>query len=284
MRRSRRPRTGGAALPRPDKYELYEAAVQGVEYDLDFVGRTYRTHRGRPFTLLREDFCGTAALACAWARRGRAHRAWAVDLDPEPLAWCRARRLPWLRAAAERVTLVRGDVRRPGTPKVDVVVAFNFSYWVFHARADLVGYFRSVRRALRPGGMFFVNAFGGHESMRTLTERSRIPAGTAADGEPVPAFTYEWQQAAFNPLDHRLRCHMHFRLGDGRWMRRAFTYDWRLWTVPEVRDAMLDAGFRATHVYVEDWDEERQRPGYAFRRRTRMENMECWLAYVAALA
>jgi hypothetical protein len=216
-------------------------------------------------------------------RRGRDHRAWGVDLDPEPLAWCRAKRLPWLRRAAGRVALVRRDVRASRTPPADVVVAFNFSYWVFHTRDELVGYFRSVRRTLRRNGMFFVNLFGGFESQRTLVERSRIPAGTSADGAPHPAFTYVWEQAAFNPLDHRLLCHMHFRLGDGRWMRRAFTYDWRLWTVTEVRDAMAEAGFRASHVYVEDWDEQRQRPGYAFRRRTRMKNMECWLAYVAAL-
>jgi SAM-dependent methyltransferase len=255
-----------------------------VEYDLDFVARAYRTLRRRDFTRLREDFCGTAALACAWVRRGPDHLAWGVDRDREPLAWCRAKRLPWLRRGAERVTLENRDVRARRATKVDVVVAFNFSYWVFHERRDLVGYFRSVRRSLRPHGMLFVNAFGGAESMRTLTERSRIAAGNGPDGEPHPAFTYEWEQARFNPIDHRILCHIHFRLANGTRLRRAFTYDWRVWSVPEIRDAMRDAGFRASHVYVEDWDEERDRPGYAYRRRVRIPPQDCWLAYVAALA
>ena len=37
------------------------------------------------------------------------------------------------------------ETLRARTPPVDFVCAMNFSYWVFHRRADLVGYFRSVR-------------------------------------------------------------------------------------------------------------------------------------------
>ena len=29
----------------------------------------------------------------------------------------------------------------------------------------------------------------------------------------------------------------------------AFVYRWRLWSVPELRDAMIEAGFSATDVY-----------------------------------
>src|SRR5438105_11527743 len=93
-----------------DRYALYEAAVQGVDQDLDLFERVYRGLRGRPFRRLREDFCGTAQLACAWALRDPGHRAWAVDLDPEPLAWARRVHLPVMRAAARRVTLIRRDV------------------------------------------------------------------------------------------------------------------------------------------------------------------------------
>ena len=62
--------------PFPDRHALYEAAVQGVEYDLDFFQRVHRALNGRAFTRFREDFCGTAAMACAWRRPGaRAARA-----------------------------------------------------------------------------------------------------------------------------------------------------------------------------------------------------------------
>src|SRR2546423_6308758 len=64
-----------------DRHVLYEAAVQDIEFDLSFFQRVYRQLRGRPLRLLREDFCGTARLACEWVRRRPSRRAWAVDLS-----------------------------------------------------------------------------------------------------------------------------------------------------------------------------------------------------------
>jgi len=118
-----RTRTSGArpsVRPR-DPFALYEVAVQGVDWDLDFLERVWRyRHPGHAPKLFREDFCGTAALSAAWAARGRDRRAWGVDLDARPLEWARRHRLPWLRDAAGRVKLVRGDVRHARRPQVDV--------------------------------------------------------------------------------------------------------------------------------------------------------------------
>jgi len=73
-------------------------------------------------------------------------------------------------------------------------------------------------------------------------------------------------------------CYIHFRLRDGARIERAFTYDWRLWTLPEVRDALEEAGFRDSVAYVEGWDEKRDRPDEVFRPRKRFPNQESWLA------
>lgn len=195
------------------------------------------------------------------------------------LAWARARRMPRLGEAARRVRLLSRDVRRAG-PRVDAVVALNFSYWVLRKREGLLRYFRAARRSLRPGGVLVLNAFGGTEAMGTLTERRRLPASRSAEGEAVPPFTYVWEQSSFNPVDHDLRCAIHFELSPRRVLRRAFTYHWRLWTLPEIREVLAEAGFRDAAVYVEDWDERRNRPGDVYRRRVRFENQEGWLAYV----
>jgi SAM-dependent methyltransferase len=181
------------------------------------------------------------------------------------------------------VTLEQRDVRAVRGPRVDVACAMNFSYWVFHDRRDLVRYFRGVHRSLRPRGMFVCNAFGGTGALQRLVERTRIPAGTTASGDPRPPFTYVWEQERFNPIDHDLQCSIHFELRDGRRMHRAFRYDWRLWTLPELRDALEEAGFRAVHVYIEGWDEKRNRPDEHFRLRTRFDNQEGWLACAVAL-
>ncbi len=266
-----------------DRHDLYEAAVQGVEYDLDLFLRMYRNHRGGRFTTLREDFCGTAALACAWVRRGPDRRAWGVDLDREVLDWAATHRIARMRGAARRVTLLRGDVRTPRRPRVDVVCAMNFSYWVFKQRRELVRYFRAVHASLAPRGMFVCNAFGGTGALQPLVERTRIPAGSTIDGEPRPGFTYVWEQERFNPIDHDLQCSIHFELRDGRRIRRAFHYDWRLWTLPELTDALTEAGFRGVHFYVEGWDEQRDQPDDTFRLRRRFDNQEGWLACAVAL-
>ncbi len=269
--------------PIPDRHVLYEASVQGVEYDLDFFARVYRRVRGGRFTRFREDFCGTAALSCAWAARAPEHRAWGVDLDRVTLEWSRAHHLARMREAGRRVTLVRADARRARVPRVDVVCAMNFSYWVFHQRPALVEYFRAARRGLAPGGLLFANAFGGSDAMGPLTETRRIAASRGPDGERVPGFTYVWEQVSFNPIDHRLVCHIHFRLRDGRAIERAYTYDWRMWTLPEVRDAMLEAGFAEVQVYVEGWDERRHAPDEVYRQRARFEQQSGWLAVVVGV-
>src|SRR5262249_30823899 len=143
-----------------DRHLLYTPAVQNVEDDLDYFVRIYRGLHGHMPRLLREDFCGTAALACAWARRGPRQRGWGVGLHRATLDWARRRRLPYLGAAARRVTLIEADVRRVARPRVDLVAALNFSYWVFRQRAELGDYFRSVRRSLRRGGVLVLDAFG----------------------------------------------------------------------------------------------------------------------------
>ncbi|HEV2106170.1 MAG TPA: class I SAM-dependent methyltransferase [Candidatus Eisenbacteria bacterium] len=267
-------------MSRPDRHALYEAAVQGPDWDLDFLERAWRRrHPGRSPRTFREDFCSTAALATAWARRGPERRAWAVDHDPAPLAWARAHRLPFARAAAARVTLVRADVRRHRRPRVDVACALNFSWWVFRRRADLLAYLRAARAGLRPGGVLVLNAFGGTRAERPLVERTRKPAGNAPDGTPLPAFTYVWEQATFDAVDRRLVAHMHFELRDGRRLRRAFTYDWRMWTLPELRDAALEAGFRGFAAWSEGWSASRRTHDGRLQPRRRLDNDDTWIAY-----
>ena len=41
--------------------------------------------------ILREDFCGTFAICCEWAKSGATFEAHGVDLDPEPLQYGKER-------------------------------------------------------------------------------------------------------------------------------------------------------------------------------------------------
>ncbi len=261
-------RRGPLTARTADKYELYERAVYEPEADFDFMQSVYRRARGKSALLLREDFAGTSKLSALWARRLPAGRAYAVDLDPEPLAWGRKRHIEPLGLAARRVRQMRADVLRVRTPRVDVVTAYNFSYWTFRERRTMLAYFRRVHRTLRPDGAFFLDLMGGPGMQEEIEEKRR-----------ERGFTYVWEQEPLEAITQRLRCHIHFRFPDGTALRRAFSYDWRLWSVTELRDLLHEAGFARADVYWEDADARGRGTG-VFRRRERAENETAWISYL----
>lgn len=263
--------------PVPDRHVLYQKAVQSPDAELDFVDRVFRRLRGRVAARLREDFCGTAYTSCEWVRRRPTNTAVGVDLHGPTLQWGKRHNLSTLpKEARRRITLLRRNVLDPGPSalRMDAILAMNFSWWVFQDRATLLSYFRSVRRALVRDGIFFLDIYGGWESVREQQDRRQI-------GGRRRGFTYIWDQASFDPITHSARCHIHFRLPSGRTLRRAFTYDWRLWTLPEARDVLADAGFARTTVYWEGDDGKGGGNG-VFRPATRAECCPAWIAYIVA--
>lgn len=254
-----------------DRHELYEAAVQCPEADVIFFDRVYREWNGSLPRTLREDFCGTAAICAAWVRRRENNTAIGVDLHAPTLAVGQRRHIAPLGDDAARVSLLCQDVRAARAPKVDVIGALNFSYMVFRGRSELVDYFRGVRASLARHGVFVLDIFGGWDAQALKTETRRRSG-----------FTYVWDQAAFDPITHHTRFHIHFRFPDGSEMRRAFTYDWRLWTIPEVQEALAEAGFGRSTVYWEGTDQRTGRGNGVFRRTARTASCPGWIAYVAA--
>ncbi|MGR8918353.1 MAG: class I SAM-dependent methyltransferase [Gammaproteobacteria bacterium] len=256
-----------------DRHELYETAVQCVEAEIDFVDEEFRRLRGRHARYLREDFCGTANTSCEWVRRRAGNYATGVDIDAEVLEWGRAHHVAALDEDQRgRVALVEDDVMRASTPLQDVVLAMNFSYWFMTERATLRRYFQRVRDALVDDGVFFLDCFGGYDAFRVLKEKTRHKG-----------FTYVWDQAAYNPVNGRMKCHIHFHFPDGSKLKRAFSYEWRLWTLPEIREILDEAGFSGTTVYWQGWDEETDEGSGEF---TPVESADAdagWIAYISAL-
>jgi SAM-dependent methyltransferase len=266
------------------RHYLYTSAVQSVEADLKFFRKVYRKHRGKTFRHMREDFCGTAVLAHEFVRRNKENEAWGVDLDQETLDWGTEHYTPRLGDGADRLHLMCKNVLDVVDPKVDVVNALNFSYSVFKDRESLGGYFKKVRESLRDDGVFFIDAWGGSDTMQRDREHRKVDPEEAFDGTDVPGFVYTWEQESFNPVDHQIVCHIHFRTKKGKRMRKAFTYDWRLWMLPELQELMLEAGFASTEVYVEGWDDKEDEPDGIFRKKKRFDNSGGWVAYVVGIA
>jgi hypothetical protein len=256
-----------------DLYDLYEAAVQDPEGDVALLQRMYRTYYDREPHLLREDFCGTAALCCAWVKADAENRAWGIDIDPRPLSWARVKSFPKLGPElSPRVTLLEGDVREVKHEAVDVTVGFNFSYFIFQERADLLAYFRRAYESLSSRGLFVVDLYGGADSQRTMTET-----------RDHTDFDYVWDQDRFDPINNRAVNYIHFEFSDGSRIERAFHYDWRLWSIPEVRDALHDVGFSRTETYWERTDRKSNEGTGVYYRAKRAPDDPAWVAYVAAL-
>ena len=164
-------------------------------------------------------------------------------------------------------------VSASGHELVDVTCAFNFSYFLFETREQLRRYFEKALATLVDDGMLLLDAYGGAESMITSEERRK-----------VGGVTYVWDQHKFDPIQHRVTNYIHFEFKDGSRMRRAFRYEWRLWTLPELQEIMREAGFASTEVYLDGWDDERDEADGIYRRRTHFENQSGWIAYVVGYA
>ncbi len=65
-------------------------------------------------------------------------------------------------------------------------------------------------------------------------------------------------------------------------MRKAFRYEWRLWTLPEIQEILLEAGFREVVVYWEGTDEETEEGDGEWSASTVGEACEGWVAYLVA--
>jgi hypothetical protein len=284
-------RKGPSLAARADKYDCYQRAVQCVESEIDFVDETFRTLRGRKAVRLREDFCGTGNTSCEWVRRRPGNVAIGLDLDPVPLEWGRKYLLSRLKPAQlKRIDLRESDVLAAhpdmrGT--LDIVLAMNFSFWTFHDRPTMLAYFKRVREDLTADGVFFLDFYGGSDAIREIRERRKVPrAGSVYDSEPsmvgfTSPFTYIWQQESYNPITGDLLCHIHFAFPDGSKINKAFTYEWRLWTLREIRDLLTDAGFSKTTVYWEGDDKEGGGNG-EFTATEKGEACASWVCYLSA--
>ena len=255
-----------------DKYDLYQKAVQSPEEDVVFVAKTYRKLKKRKPISLREDFCGTFRLCCEWVKLHKEHRAFGVDIDPEPIGYGNKHHfLDLKKQQQQRVQIENRSVLAKGLPRSDIVLAQNFSYYLFKERKGLKEYFQNVYKHLHSNGLFILDAFGGPECEQINEESVRHKG-----------FTYYWAQKNFNPVSRSIHCAIHFKKSGDKKRKDVFTYDWRLWTLPEIKDILEEVGFCNVHFYWEETGEDGEGNGVFKLVSTRNipEPCESWVAYI----
>jgi hypothetical protein len=225
----------------PTAQDLYELCVQSPAHVVSLL----RAIHGEEPLRLGEDFAGSGAVSRAWVAQSAEHRAWCVDRDAGALARC---------AGADRIETRVGDVMDEPS-SVDAIWVGNFSIGYLHDRAGLMAYLRHVRWRLASGGVFVCDTYGG-ETAYTIGEVHRfhpLPAELAPDGKGGWRVRYTWEQREANPLTGMVTNALHFRIERAGMIDAeridAFIYHWRLWSIPELRGAMLEAGFASTDAY-----------------------------------
>jgi len=264
-----------------DKYALYQASVQEPSHEVDFFTKVYKKLFKKAPKVLQEDFCGTFAVCCEWAKK-RGRVAYGVDLDPEPLAWGREHNLSQLTVKQqENVHLSEADVRQEWETKADVLAAQNFSFWYFKTRDEVREYFEYALSNLADQGVMVMDMMGGsdcyieeHEDVRTYSSKGMkgIKGG----------FKYTWEQHRYDPITHDCDFYISFDFKDGSSLHRVFHYHWRFWTIAEVRELLEEAGFSEVQVWWEGEDEDGEGSGeYAPAKSAGSD--PSWIAYIIAV-
>ncbi len=252
-----------------DKYWYYRHSVQSPDLDVRFIRNCYRSLKKKEACIFREDFCSTFALSCEWVKLGRLCRSIAVDIDDRPLKYGKEHSLRQLSFdQQERLSVIHGDVLSCRTTKADIISALNFSYFVFKKRDDLKKYFLNCYKSLNKNGLLVLDCFGGSQCFEANEEQ--VDHGT---------FTYYWDQKSFDPISHHAVFHIHYKRRGEKKRKKVFTYDWRFWVIPEIKDLLKEAGFRKIHVYWEGTDKNGEGNG-CFKRREKGEDCESWVAYI----
>jgi hypothetical protein len=127
-----------------------------------------------------------------------------------------------------------------------------------------------VRKSLNKEGIFFIDIFGGPESQKLVTDTKKLKD-----------LTYFWECQKFNPLTHECTFAIHFKDSKGK-HENAFTYHWRMWMMPELKEILEEAGFSKTLTYWEGDDGKGGGNG-VFVPSTEGENCDAWVSYIAAV-
>uniref|UniRef100_A0A1D1XDR3 Uncharacterized protein n=1 Tax=Anthurium amnicola TaxID=1678845 RepID=A0A1D1XDR3_9ARAE len=165
----------------------------------------------------------------------------------------------------------------------DVVCAFNYSCCCLHRRADLVLYFKHVLGVLsKGGGIFIMDLYGGSSSECKLKLQRRFSG-----------FTYIWEQQEFDIVNRTTRISLHFHMGKKQILRHAFSYHWRLWSLPEIKDCLEEAGFQSVHFWIREMPDTRESMNskefdagsdVKYEEASSFPQRDAWNAYIVGVA
>jgi hypothetical protein len=260
-----------------DRHALYLVSVQDPLSEVERISKLYSELFHKDALSLREDFAGTFALSCCWVQSDEKRSAIAIELDRSILDY--GEKNYWVNLEDDqkkRLCFYHKNSISTSAP-VDICVAFNFSYCLLHQRSELVEYFKKVYESLNREGILILDAFGGSES-----EVENVEQRVIDNSDYLAPFTFEFVLERFNPVNRMANYYINFHYHDGVSLERAFEYHFRMWSLPELSDALREAGFSDVKIFWEQCDSEGLGNGeFLFTREE--ENTIHWNAYVVGI-
>jgi hypothetical protein len=218
-----------------NKYELYGLFFQQPEEDVRFINELYTVHNNSHPKTLREDYSGAAANSLTWIRQSPEHSAIAVDIDPEPLEFCKSCLDAW---SSSQIKLSDTSVLAGPRTSTDIIFSGNCSLFESKTRKQLLEYLRLCLQRLNQGGLFLTDIYCGPDALSLGRDHLEIDGMSAT-----------WEQSEVDQLTSIALSHVHFHLPENKIINRAFTYHHRIWTPVEIVEAIIEAGFSTVEIY-----------------------------------
>ena len=251
--------------------------------DIPHFNDIYKGISGHLPMTLREDFCGTFFLASEWVRQSDDHRALAIDLDPEPLDHgINFHKASLSDEEQKRLQVFQQDARKSLSDKADITYVGNFSIFEFHDRSFVLEYFKTTLEGLNDDGILILDTVGGSGFAGDKYKDHRRYKHEQGSRKGKVWFHYYWEHSYFNPITQNARFAIHFKTKDGMY-KDVFTYDWRLWSIPELRDCMIEAGFKDMRVFWHEEGNDDEESAYSYEQVSEADHDETWLAYLVGV-
>lgn len=245
--------------------------------DIERISKIYKELFSKEALSLREDFSGTFALSCCWVQSDSKRSAIAIDNDKPTLDYGKKNYLAGMSQEEQKRLKVQLSNAIIKTDPVDIVAVFNFSYCLIHERERLLDYLKNIHDSLNENGMMILDLFGGSES-----ETPEVQERDIDNNDQILPFTFEFERKSFNPISRISNYAIHFKYQDGTEIMDAFTYEFRMWSITEIRDLFKEAGFSKSMVYWEDFDKDGFGNG-KFYATEEEENSLNWNSYIVGI-
>lgn len=223
------------------KHELYETTVQSGRKLVEFFRKEYKLIFLKLPHTFREDFCGTGKLCSEWCKLNFENRAVGLDIDQPTLDYGIK-----FNKNFDSMELLNHNVLEPYNQETfDIICSLNYSHYILHKRKDLVKYFNNVYSGLNKNGIYILDFFGGSHIYETK-------AFTSFKRKDY----YQMFGEQVNILNNVTKCSLRFKIGNKKKFEPLFHYDFRVYTILELREALEEVGFNKFKVYVKECTEE----------------------------